>query len=283
MIAAHPAAHKRQRRARRPARHHVVALAAAVTLGACGEDLIGFVPNLFAVTVLPPAGGGNHTIEQGGTLAIDVEFAMGVNVSGTEIEIRFDDASLPTGVMLGILDIFLKDIQPLSAEQRDTVTYNLVASPTAPPGTYQVMVEGRAEITAEGSNTSLPDTETATFALIVVASGGDPNGCTDFTLTSEATPYDVPLGSPLQRATIDIERQSGFTGSIRFTLEGPTDGVLNEWGFLPDPSAEPYVAFDFFVEPSATPGTYDFVIRGEAVGDPASQCTLEFRINVVGG
>ena len=93
-----------------------------------------FVPNLFAVRVLPPSGGGELTIDPGGSLVVVVEVTMGVNVSGRSIETRLDEATLPPDVDLDIGQIFLMNLPDLAAQQSATVSYTLFASPTAPPG-----------------------------------------------------------------------------------------------------------------------------------------------------
>jgi hypothetical protein len=122
--------------------------------------------------VLPPAGGGTHTIEQGGSLVIEVLVTMGVNVSGTMVETRLDESTRPTGVNLDIGQIFLMGLPDLAEGESATARYTLDAGPTAVPGTYQVTVESLAEITVEGQTEPDSDQEVVTFTLNVVAPGG---------------------------------------------------------------------------------------------------------------
>lgn len=132
-----------------------------------------FVPHLYSIRVLPPAGGGDLTVEQGGSVIVQVEVTMGVNVSGEFIQTRLAESTLPSGVSLDPNQLFFIDLPDLAAEQSSTVSYTLLASPTAGPGRYQVTINSNADITVEDADDSDTREESVTFTLIVTAPGSN--------------------------------------------------------------------------------------------------------------
>jgi hypothetical protein len=154
----------------------LAATGAVASVPACqpSRTVSSFVPRLHSLQVLAPPGGGTHTIEQGGSLVIEVELTMGVNVSGTMIETRLDETTLPSGVDLDIGQIFLIGLPNLAENESAMASYNLEADAEAVPGSYQVTIESLAEITVEGAMDSDTDVQSTTFTLVVVAPGTEP-------------------------------------------------------------------------------------------------------------
>ncbi len=149
----------------------------ATAVGGCqpSRGLGGFIPNLFTVSVLPPEGGGSHTVEPGETVAVLVEVLMGVSVSGTSIEVILDSQDLPEGVHLDFGELSVRTLPNLEAGESARVTFNLVAESDAPSATVEIAIDAYAEITVEGETEGDFYEESTTLSL-VVGDGGEPDG-----------------------------------------------------------------------------------------------------------
>jgi len=175
------------------------------------RGLGGFIPNLFTVSVLPPEGGGSHTLRPGETVAVVVEVLMGVNVSGTSIVVILDTLNLPQGVHLDFGELALRDLPDLEAGESARVTFSLVAGNDAPSATVEVPVDASADITVEGATEDDPYEESTTFTL-VVGDGGGPDGGEQ---PSESCERFVDHYNALACTTEELTVETSCSDSIR--------------------------------------------------------------------
>lgn len=145
-----------------------------VVLGACQGPLAAMLARLYTFTVIPPASGEEHTVEQGGSVTVQARLTMGTGVSGSEILVYLDTSTIPDRVYVVSLDSVFVPIDTLGPNESEIITYTFEAEENAPVGSFQIRIEVDSEIETVGGSEVGDVDQSTSFTLTVIDPDAEP-------------------------------------------------------------------------------------------------------------
>lgn len=142
----------------------------------CGLGGALFVSEFYTLTVLPPDGGGAHSVDPGDDIVVRVEVRMGDNVTGEDIFVTLDASTLPDGVNLSVDEFASRQLDDLGSNESAETSFTFEVDESAVPGSYELVFGASADLL--GSEFLEDEPESATFTLVIAGPGDGGDGGT---------------------------------------------------------------------------------------------------------
>ena len=191
------------------------------------------------------------TVEQGKTDSARIQLARAGGFTGA---VTLAASGAPEGVAVTI---------PTSPAPGDTSTVKVAVAATVAPGNYPITITGTAP--------DLTD-RTATLSLTVSA----PQPAAGITIAVDPTAVTVQAGGAAVNSVATITRTGNFTGAVAITATGAPAGLT----VSADPASVTGTSstITFQAAASATPGTYNVVVRATGTGVAEQTATVAVTI-----